>query len=67
MVILQRHAFAIANSADEAAKRREILQRLSKSLAYVYTDVLEFCDGARNLENTKIRYSVGDSSLPMSY
>ena len=49
MVILQRHAVAIASSADEAVKWQKTLDCLSKSLAYVYADILNFCHDARNL------------------
>ena len=49
IVILQRHAVAIASSTDEAVKWRKTLDCLSKSLAYVYADILNFCHDARNL------------------
>ena len=49
LVILRRHAIAIATSADEAAKWRKTLDCLSRSLSYVYADILNFCHDARNL------------------
>ena len=49
MKILQRHAVAIASSADKAVKWQKTLDCLSKSLAYVYADILNFCHDARNL------------------
>ena len=49
MAILKRHAVAIASSEDEAAKWQKTLDCLSKSLAYVYADILQFCHDARNL------------------
>ncbi len=49
LVILRRHACAIAKDANEALKWRDTLQCLSKSLAYVYADILQFCNDVRNL------------------
>lgn len=49
LVILRRRACAIAKDANEALKWRDTLQCLSKSLAYVYADILQFCNDVRNL------------------
>ncbi len=49
MVILTRRASEIVESVDEAAKWRDTMNCLSRSLAYVYMDILQFCDDARRL------------------
>lgn len=53
--ILTRRADEVARSASEAIKWKDSLDCLSRSLAYVYTDILKFCDDARRLFPSRSR------------
>ena len=49
MIILKRHAAEIATNTGAAHEWRDTLDCLSKSLAYVYADILAFCNDAREM------------------